>query len=228
VSRAAGVRVEYAALPGRVRAWVEAELRSQVTSAVTQAGGFSPGAAARVVTASGGRAFVKAVGPELNPKTPELFRMERWLWSRCPHHLMRRSCWPPTTTVTGWPCCSRTSKVGCRTPVDQRGCGSGLRRIGRAHRGAASLALAAAPRAEVTMAGFLTRWPLVRRSPPFDLDPWAGRHLDALVGLGERALRAIRGDTLTHWDVRSDNGWSRPKTGWSSSTGRTPAGPLNG
>jgi Ser/Thr protein kinase RdoA (MazF antagonist) len=31
------------------------------------------------------------------------------------------------------------------------------------------------------------------------------RNIDGLVSLGERALSAIRGETLTHWDVRSDN-----------------------
>jgi len=63
-------------LPAAVRAWVERSLGSVVTSAVTQQGGFSPGTAARLVTASGRRAFVKAVGTSLNPKTPSLFRLE--------------------------------------------------------------------------------------------------------------------------------------------------------
>ena len=206
MSRAAGVRVEYAALPGRVRAWVEAELRSQVTSAVTQAGGFSPGAAARLVTASGGRAFVKAVGPELNPKTPELFRMERVAMESLPaspHAPKLLAAYDDGDWVAlllediegrlpGHPWTSEDADLVFGALAELT---AGLH----------PSPWPAAPRAEVTMAGFLTRWPLVRRSPPFDLDPWAGRHLDALVGLGERALRAIRGDTLTHWDVRSDN-----------------------
>ena len=37
---------------------------------------MSPGCATRLVGADGSRAFVKAVGSELNPKTPELFRRE--------------------------------------------------------------------------------------------------------------------------------------------------------
>lgn len=63
-------------LPAVVRAWVERTLGSTVVSASTQQGGFSPGTAARLVTASGRRAFVKAVGTSLNPRTPELFRLE--------------------------------------------------------------------------------------------------------------------------------------------------------
>ena len=37
---------------------------------------MSPGCATRVVTEDGGRAFVKAVGAELNPDSPSLFRRE--------------------------------------------------------------------------------------------------------------------------------------------------------
>jgi Ser/Thr protein kinase RdoA (MazF antagonist) len=62
-----------------------------------------------------------------------------------------------------------------------------------------------APRAETKMGSFLSRWRSVRDDPPPHLDPWARRHLDGLVALSERALAAIHGDALAHWDVRSDN-----------------------
>ncbi|HET6626184.1 MAG TPA: aminoglycoside phosphotransferase family protein, partial [Nocardioidaceae bacterium] len=61
-------------MPDRVRSWVDRALGSPVTGMSEQTGGMSPGCATRVVTASGARAFVKAVGPELNPRTPDLFR----------------------------------------------------------------------------------------------------------------------------------------------------------
>ncbi|MFI5730887.1 phosphotransferase family protein [Kribbella sp. NPDC051587] len=63
-------------MPAAVRAWVSGALGSDVVSATTQQGGFSPGVAARLVTASGRRAFIKTVGTALNPKTPSLFRQE--------------------------------------------------------------------------------------------------------------------------------------------------------
>lgn len=75
--RAAGVRIAYAAVPARVRVWVDELLGSPVVSTAEQVGGMSPGNATRVVCADGSRAFVKAVGPELNPDTPGLFRRER-------------------------------------------------------------------------------------------------------------------------------------------------------
>src|SRR5262245_47698505 len=73
---ARGPRMAYDDAPAVVRAWVDRELGSQVVASSTQYGGFSPGVAARLVTASGRRAFVKAVGSELNPDTPTLFRQE--------------------------------------------------------------------------------------------------------------------------------------------------------
>lgn len=71
-----GTRIDYDGLPSAVRAWAERELGGAVVGAATQSGGFSTGAAARVVTADGRRAFVKAVSDEVNAQTPELFRHE--------------------------------------------------------------------------------------------------------------------------------------------------------
>ena len=63
-------------MPQTVRDWVEEALGSPVTEARDQVGGMSPGCATRLVCADGTRAFVKAVGAELNPRTPFLFRRE--------------------------------------------------------------------------------------------------------------------------------------------------------
>lgn len=74
--RAVGVRIGYAAVPAAVRAWVEATLGSPVVATAEQVGGMSPGCATRVTCADGTRAFVKAVGAELNAETLRLFRRE--------------------------------------------------------------------------------------------------------------------------------------------------------
>lgn len=74
--RAVGVRAPYAAVPERVRTWVDRILGSPVVAWADQVGGMSPGCATRVVCADGSRAFVKAVGVGLNPDTPNLFRRE--------------------------------------------------------------------------------------------------------------------------------------------------------
>ncbi len=74
--RAVGVRLGYAAVPAAVRHWVDETLGSPVVATAEQVGGMSPGCATRVTCADGTRAFVKAVGAELNPDTPGLFRRE--------------------------------------------------------------------------------------------------------------------------------------------------------
>jgi Phosphotransferase enzyme family len=74
--RAVGVRLPYADVPQAVRDWVDSELGSPVVSWNDRVGGMSPGCATRLVAADGSRAFVKAVGAELNPDSPTLFRRE--------------------------------------------------------------------------------------------------------------------------------------------------------
>lgn len=74
--RAVGVRATYASVPDAVRHWVDTTLGSPVVEHHDQTGGMSPGCATRVICADGTRAFVKAVGRELNPDTPTLFRRE--------------------------------------------------------------------------------------------------------------------------------------------------------
>ncbi|CAB4709772.1 MAG: phosphotransferase [Actinobacteria bacterium] len=74
--RATGVRAPYDAVPVAVRAWVDSVLGSPVVTVAEQVGGMSPGCATRVTCADGTRAFVKAVGAELNPDSPTLFRRE--------------------------------------------------------------------------------------------------------------------------------------------------------
>jgi hypothetical protein len=69
-------RLPWEEVPAWLRAEAERRLGGRVVEAISQAGGFSPGAAARLRLDNGGRAFAKAVGPELNPDTPAMFRDE--------------------------------------------------------------------------------------------------------------------------------------------------------
>ncbi|MGI8642592.1 MAG: aminoglycoside phosphotransferase family protein, partial [Thermomicrobiales bacterium] len=73
---AAGVRPAWTDIPQRVREAVEDWLGSPVVSASSQAGGFSPGVAARLLTADGRRIFAKIAGPEPNEFSPRFHRRE--------------------------------------------------------------------------------------------------------------------------------------------------------
>lgn len=82
--RAAGQRSAYADLPADVTAWVERVLGSPVVEVLPQQGGFSPGPAVRLRCADGARAFLKAVGDDVNADTPDLFRHEAAVLSALP------------------------------------------------------------------------------------------------------------------------------------------------
>ncbi|SEC82611.1 Phosphotransferase enzyme family protein [Nocardioides exalbidus] len=84
--RAVGVRLPYGSVPAAVRSWVEGVLGSPVVSVAEQVGGMSPGCATRLTCADGTRAFVKAVGDDLNPDTPNLFRREAAVLSHLGEH----------------------------------------------------------------------------------------------------------------------------------------------
>lgn len=77
-------RLDLADLPGPVRVWLDAALGCEIVAATTTRGGFSSGVAARLVGADGRRAFVKAVGDDVNAVTPDLFRHEIAVLSALP------------------------------------------------------------------------------------------------------------------------------------------------
>jgi hypothetical protein len=82
--RMTGVRIAYDDVPAAVRAWVERELGGEVAHVEPRVGGMSPAAAVTARTDAGERAFVKAVGPEINPDTPSHFRHEIEVLSALP------------------------------------------------------------------------------------------------------------------------------------------------
>lgn len=75
-ARAQGTRAAFEVLPPALMAWVHSRLDFTVNRVLPQMGGMSPGPAVRLLSTSGDRVFLKAVGTELNPDSPELFRHE--------------------------------------------------------------------------------------------------------------------------------------------------------
>lgn len=74
--RLAGVRTPYAQLPLHVRDYVEGELGAPAVEVTPRTGGMSPAVAASLRAANGRTAFVKAVGSQIHPATPDHFRHE--------------------------------------------------------------------------------------------------------------------------------------------------------
>ena len=206
MGHAAGVRLPFEEVPAAVRAWVERSLGSAVASATTQQGGFSPGVAARLVTASGRRAFVKAVGTSLNPKTPELFRNEI---------AAIQGVGPlPTAPVLydvyddgDWVALLLEDIEGRlpNHPWEQHEADRVLDALAELTAALDPSPWTDAPVAAVRSQEFLSRWDNVI-ADGLDVPDWVAGREEELAELARIGVRALaEGKALAHWDLRADN-----------------------
>jgi aminoglycoside phosphotransferase (APT) family kinase protein len=204
---ASGVRLAWPDLPARVRAAVEEWLGSPVVSAATQPGGFSPGVAARLRTAAGGRAFVKAVGPEPNPTTHTMHRREARIAAALPASAPApRLLWTLDEGEEGWIALGFEDVAGEHPAQPWRA--EELERV-LAALAEMAVALTPAPVAATSASARFARqicgWRQLQAARPPGLDPWSLRHLDVLAELEAAAPAAVAGNTLLHFDIRADN-----------------------
>lgn len=219
--RAQGQRATWDALPERIVAALSEAMGAPIVETQSIASGFSPGVAAQIETSTGERAFVKAVSSNPNPVAPTFHRREilvnrslptdsslpdalpiprmRWeldegegddrdhwvvllfdaIDGREPHQPWRE---PELSRVIA--ALDLLAERLTPSPVDARAVGL------------------------VADGAVFTPNHWRRRDNPEDrarLDPWAARHLDALVALADEAPAAVEGNTLLHVDLRADN-----------------------
>ncbi|MEV6487453.1 aminoglycoside phosphotransferase family protein [Actinoplanes sp. NPDC051633] len=203
---AVGVRIGWLDLPSHVQEAVAEILGSPVLEAESQSGGFSPGTADRVVTASGDRAFVKAVSPDQNPVSAGMAREEAVVAAALPRDA-------PAPTLLGtvddghWIALVFEDVDGRhpRTPWVEAELDAAVRGLTKlAHRLTPS-PLPGLTTASQRLARDFDGWSRIAADPPADLEPWLIPHLDELVTRSTRALDSLSGDTLVHCDVRADN-----------------------
>ncbi len=207
---AAGVRTPWDALPATVRNAVADVLGgSPVVHAVTQPGGFSPGTAARIRTADGRRAFVKAVSADTNPHSPTLHRTEARHTAALPHTV-------PAPRLLGtyddgtWVALVLEEIPGRQPHVPWR-----ERELQRVLDAVAELSRILtpspvdAPPAAEALADDFSGWQRLRAQPEHEvrgrLDAWTLAQLPRLAGIAADWTRAASGDTLAHADLRADN-----------------------
>jgi hypothetical protein len=199
-------RIGWAELPLKVQAGIERILGSSVVEATGQQGGFSPGSADRVLTATGRRAFVKAVSSQLNEHSPGIHRKEAAVAGALPAGV-------PAPSLIGtyddgeWVALVLSDVEGRHPHVPWRDVE--IRLVLDALMKIAGTPLPAElsrlPRLEAELADPFRGWARIRRDPPEDCDPWILRNLDTLEDLAERGLRDVTGGSLAHTDVRADN-----------------------
>ena len=209
--RASGTRIVWTDLPATVRRGVGLIVGSPVVEAVSQNGGFSPGTADRVRTASGARAFVKACSPELNEWSVVLHRQEARVAAGLPPEVPAPrllgvyddGSWialvfddvPGRHPTTPWRSTELLTVLAALTSL------AGV---------AIPTGLAGLPTTAEELAEDLRGWHRVRADAPHLMDRWAVAHLDELCDVADGAPAALAGDSLVHTDVRADNLLIRP------------------
>jgi aminoglycoside phosphotransferase (APT) family kinase protein len=199
-------RVSWLQVPERVRSWVETSLGSDVVEAVTQEGGYSPGAAVRVRLASGRRAFVKALGADIHANSVGMYRQEAATMPHLPADLPV----PRLLDVyddAGWVALVYEDVDGRHPAIPWR-----PDELGQVAGAIAELSAALDPSpwpdapsfAEVN-ANVVEAWRALATAPPPDLDPSVRRMLDGLAEDGVDLAEVVRGEALLHNDIRSDN-----------------------
>ena len=219
---ARGVRLEWAEMPGRLRAKIEQWLGGEVVDAVTQPTGFSPGVAARLAVDDGRRFFVKAVGPEPNRDTPRMHRREARIMAAMPCAApVPRLLWRYDEGEGGW-IALVFEDVDGRHPT-QPWRTEELDRVVAAMEALSRLltpsplAPTAAGTAGDMFATSVRGWrPLMdeRTSRLGYLDEWSRRNLDRLVAIEDSVGELLDGDTLLNLDIRADNILITPERSW--------------
>ncbi|HEU4327998.1 MAG TPA: aminoglycoside phosphotransferase family protein [Roseiflexaceae bacterium] len=207
---ASGVRVPWSAVPARVRSAAEQWLGARVVEAISQPGGFSPGAASRLLLSDGRRAFAKAISSDANPQAPAIYRREAKIagalppWAPAP-----RLLWSLDEGEGGWVVLLFEDVAG-RQPA-QPWLPAQLEQVLAAlvNLGTALTPSPLPPALVGTASEAFTRhvrgWHLLHKDQLSALDPWAASHLERLIALEQQSPAAVAGDTLLHFDVRADN-----------------------
>ncbi len=206
ITPASGQRVQWQELPERLKDWVGDVLGGPIVTADSQIGGFSPGTADRVQTASGDRAFVKAASSAQNEFTPRLHRQEAHVVA----HLPRTRYTPSLIAVYDdgdWVAMVLEDIDGRPPSLPWR-----LDELDAVMTALDELAhlLTPSPLHHLdsmvdAYAETFAGWERIRSNPPPVLDDWVRARLDDLVEMATRGLAALAGSTLVHGDVRADN-----------------------
>jgi aminoglycoside phosphotransferase (APT) family kinase protein len=217
---AQGVRLDWQDIPAQVRAAVEQALGGAVVNVTSQPSGFSPGVAVRLQLENGRRVFVKAVGPEPNPDSPEFHRREARNMQAMPTSApVPRLLW--SLDELGWVVLVFEDVEGKHPANPWRN-----DELSRVLDAMTDLSNAMTPsplqppvvsKAADAFMSYLQGWWRLKtfEGDGFDrLDAWSQRHIDGLVELESQAVTAAEGDTLLHFDIRADNMLLTPEKVW--------------
>jgi len=207
-------RMRWGEVPDHVQAAVAELLGSPVVWARSQAGGFSPGSADRVMTADGERAFVKTAWSRLNRESTDIHRLEARKSERLPPGI-------PAPRFLGavdhgdWVAVVFEDIEGQHptTPWTDGELGAVLDALAALAQPVLPDNAVIPPLAE-ELAALFGGWGRIgdasRLPLEHDLGEWARERLPEFVTASALALADLRGDRLVHMDARADNILIRP------------------
>jgi len=209
---AAGVRLPFAKLPVAVRDWIAHALGGEITDAVDKVGGFSPGSAAVVTTNRGARGFVKAVGSSINTESVRFHRAENAVMARLPRvDSILRAVASESLQVDGddWEVMILPVIDG-ETPAHPWS-GSDATRVLDALVDLGNQFTPSPwprdPARDDRLIAFFRGWSRIAgdQALPWAEHPWITPRLVELAGLEPVLHERLRGETLSHCDLRADN-----------------------
>jgi len=179
--------------------------------ATTQAGGFSPGVAARLRLADGRRVFVKAVSGRANPDSPGMHRREARIAAALPASVPAPR-FLDSYDDGDWIALIFEDIDGTapQTPWQQPELDRVLVAVAALSSALTPAPIAVEPVSEL-MPYVFSGWQRLAASAESreddlrGVDPWAQRHLAQLVALEAASPAAAAGETLLHADLRADN-----------------------
>ncbi|MBZ2199502.1 phosphotransferase family protein [Occultella gossypii] len=197
-------RLAWSDLPDGVRSLV-IEHTGEVVTAHSHEGGYSPGMAATLVTADGGRAFVKAVATSFHERSAELYRQEAAVAAILPPDVpaprLRWTLDDGDWIALGYDAAEGPGPVTPWQPDELR---EALELI-------ATLGRVSAPRVDLITplneADTFGEWHLLLASGEAltGWDPWVAANLELLATAADGWREAVAGDALVHGDLRADN-----------------------
>ncbi len=201
-------RMRWDDLPAWVRDRIEEHAGGPVRNVEHLSGGFSPGLAALVDVDSGRRLFVKAVGTDPNPESPDLYLKEALITENL----------PPSPSVPpllwwwkerGWIALGFDAVDGRQPtiPWDGDELGRVLEAVDNLH-DEMTPAPVLAPDVTERFGDMFVGWRRFVEEPQLLTrigDHWPAEELERLVGLESAWGEVARGETLLHADLRADN-----------------------
>jgi hypothetical protein len=199
-------RFQWAQLPLKVRIAIQDIMGSPVAIAVSQPGGYSPGTADRIITKTGKRFFVKAVGSPINADSPDIHRKEIRIMNSLASQQLGSGL-VGSYDDGEWVALVFVDIEGRHPDLsqgkDREVVMTELRRLTSSELSSASIDLLPSLSDDVVYS--FDAWKRIEASPIADLDPWIVKNFSRLANLSGSASERLRGNYLSHTDLRKDN-----------------------